>query len=101
VLLPFTLPYSQVAATCLSIVVTVVTLLDTILVPREKWKLNTLVANQLWVEEIKRNGDYEKHKNEIEEILRAENAELELATSLQSLLEQIQKQQAPTPKKAD
>jgi hypothetical protein len=36
VLLPFTLPYSQVAAACLSILVAVITLLDTVLCPKRE-----------------------------------------------------------------
>jgi hypothetical protein len=52
------------------------------------------VANRLWVEEIKREGHYEKYKSEVEEILRAEEAEMRLAISLQELMDQIQKQQA-------
>jgi hypothetical protein len=62
---------------------------------REKWKLNSTVSNRLFLEDVKRRGEYEKYMNEINEILRAEEEELQLAKSLKELIDQVREQQGP------
>ena len=70
-------------------------MLDTVLTPREKWKLNSTVSNRLFLEDVKRRGENEKYKNEIDEILGAEEEELQLAKSLKELIDQVREQQGP------
>jgi hypothetical protein len=96
-LLPFIVPYSQIGATILAGIVAVVTVLDTIYVPRDQWKRCSMASNRLWVEEIRERGEYEKYKARIEEILRAESEELQLLIGLQQMLDQIKGQKNAPP----
>jgi hypothetical protein len=97
-LLPFVVAFSQIFATALAAIVAVVTILDTIFVPREKWKLYSRTSDRMWVEQIRARGEYEKYKDRIEEILSAESENIEFQTGLKEMLDQIQKQQHQTPK---
>lgn len=92
-LLPFIVPYSQIFATILAAIVAVVTVLDTIFVPKDKWRLYSLAADKLWVEQVKNSGEYEKYKAQIQEIIETETKEMELLTELQQMLDKIKKQQ--------
>ena len=58
------------------------------------------MSNRLFLEDVKRRGEYEKYKNEIDEILRAEEEELQLATSLKELIDQVREQQGPAGSKS-
>jgi hypothetical protein len=98
-LLPFIVAYSQIAATGLAVIVAVVTVLDTVFVPKDKWKIYSRASDRLWVEQVRARGEYDKYKNHIDEILKTEAADLELLTGLQEMLDQIKKQQPPAEKR--
>ncbi len=90
--LPFIVPYSQITVSILAASVALATALDTIFVPRDKWKLYSKASDLLWVEQVRERGEYDKYKDRIAEILRTEEAGLGLQTGLQEMLDQIKKQ---------
>jgi hypothetical protein len=94
VLLPFVVPYSPAATILLSVIVAFVTVADTIVAPRERWRLNGTASNRLWLEEVKQSGDYEKYKNAIDQIMQTEDEDFKLAVSLKGLMDDIAKQDA-------
>jgi hypothetical protein len=88
-LLPFIVPYSQIGATTLAIVVAAVTVLDTVFSPKDKWTLYSKSTDLLALAQIKATGNYEKYKEVIDVILQTEAANLQQVIGLQSLLEQV------------
>jgi len=93
-LLPFIVPYSQILSTIVAAIVAIVTVFDTVLVPRDKWKLFSRTSDQLWLRQVQERGEYEKYKDRIDEILRAEAEDLQALASLQDVLDQLKKQGA-------
>lgn len=66
-----------------------VTVLDTVPSPKDRWALFSRASDILALAQIKSKGDYEQHKEAIDAILSTENAALLQVIGLQELLDRV------------
>jgi hypothetical protein len=88
---------NQALATGLSIAVAISVVVDTVHNPGEKWKIYSDATELLKIAAVKRTGEYEHFKGELEQILSTEQAKL---ASLVNIEEIIKAGQAQLPPKA-
>jgi hypothetical protein len=89
--LPFVISSVPPLATGLSIAVVIVTALDLVFNPKDKWQLYSRATDLLAVESLKREGSYTEYQNLIDVIVKTETAGLERLVSVDELVKSVQK----------
>jgi hypothetical protein len=90
-LLPFVVGNDTKWATALSLTIVVMTVLDTVLSPKDKWALFSKASDYLTVGRLKVSGEYEKYKELIDILFETESKSLEQLVSLNKVIEEAQK----------
>ena len=90
-LLPFTIRTSVLWSTIFSVVTVMVTVLDLVFAPKDRWVLYSKATDLLAVAKIKARGDYEEHKEALEIITQTETANLQQLINLDDLVSKIDK----------
>lgn len=90
-LLPFTIRTSVLWSTIFSVIIVVVTVLDLVFAPKDRWVLYSKSTDLLAVAKIKARGDYEEHKEVLEIITQTETANLQQLINLDDLVSKIDK----------
>ena len=89
-LLPFVVTSHQQIATVLAVSVAVTVALDSIFKPRDKWQLYSKATDLLASAEMKRTGEYEKYKDQLDILMATEAAKLERLVDLKDLLKEAE-----------
>jgi len=89
VLLPFVLRTSQYWATVLSIIVLIMTVLDQVFAPKEKWVLYSKATDMFAVARFKAKGQYEENKDLVDLITQTETGKLQQLVGLSELIAKV------------
>jgi hypothetical protein len=80
-------------ATALSLTIVVITVVDFVFNPKDKWKLFSRAADLLTVERLRAAGEYERCAPQLELLVATENAKLGQHVNIDELLAAAQKAQ--------
>ena len=75
-ILPFVVYPSPAVATGLSIVIVVMTVVDTVFAPKENWKTNSRASDLLYIADLKKDGKYKEYKEQLDIILSKEDQQM-------------------------
>lgn len=89
-LLPFVISSYPAIATGLSICVVVVTVIDLIFNPKDRWKLYSQGSDLLTIFLLKKTGDYKAYKEAIDVLLKTENIKLDRLVDMKELIDSAQ-----------
>lgn len=90
-LLPFVIASHPNVATGLSIMIVIITAMDLVFNPKDKWQLYSRATDLLAVETLKREGSYAEYRSLIDIILKTETAALERLVSVDELIKDVRK----------
>ena len=90
-ILPFVIGNDTKWATVLSLTIVVMTVLDTVLSPKDKWALYSKASDYLTVGRLKIGGEYEKYKELIDIMFETESKSLDQLVSLNKVIEEAEK----------
>jgi len=93
-LLPFVVSKSTGFATGISAAIVVVTIVDMVFGPKERWMLFSKAADLLTIERLRISGEYDKWKRLLDLLIVTENAKLERLIDLEDFKKMIQQDQA-------
>jgi hypothetical protein len=90
-LLPFTLSGPQEWPTALSLLIAVLTVVDSVFAPKDRLALFSKATDLMALATIKARGEYDKYKEVLDVLLQTENANLRQLQSLENMVASIEK----------
>ena len=96
-MLPFVVNAQPAVATALAATIAVVTVVDLVFSPREKWTVFSKATDLIVLARLKASGEYDRHREAFQVILEAEAANLGQLKDLDELLRRINEPAVPTP----
>lgn len=90
-LLPFVVGKSQSWASILAVIVAVLTVIDAVFSPKDRWVLFSKATDMVSLAKMKAKGEYETNKEIVDLILQTETGNLQQLVSLQELIEQTKR----------
>ncbi|MDD5698466.1 MAG: hypothetical protein PHH77_07595 [Victivallaceae bacterium] len=89
-ILPFVVKDRPPVATGLSLAIVVITVLDVVLNPKDKWALYSKATDFLTVTRLKISGDYAKYKEVIDILFETESKALAQLVSINKVMDEVQ-----------
>lgn len=96
-MLPFVVKGQPAVATVLAATIAVVTVVDLVFSPREKWTTFSRATDLIVLARLKATGEFQRHREAFQVILEAEAANLGQLKDLDELLRRINQPAAPAP----